>query len=93
MQTRKLNAEECYYLNGTDGVRAGIEREYDGYLGDFAAGEYGACELAEGENKQTVRNRLKAAALRRNLTIKFIKTKGSAIRFRLDEVEFWPTSQ
>jgi hypothetical protein len=38
---------------------------------------------AEGEGKLTVRNRLKAAAERRGLTIEFIRTPGSSIRFKV----------
>jgi hypothetical protein len=98
---RKLNEDEfMQYLRNNGGVRSEIEREYDRYLADFAPGDYGMVALSEeeGTRKQTVRNRLTAAADRRGLVIGFIKTRGNAIRFKIEDgdienVVFWPTRQ
>jgi len=83
----------------TVGVRAAIEREYDGYLADFGPGDYGCVELDLADpTKQTVRNRLAGAADRRGLVIRFIKTRGDTIRFKIEDegiedVLFWPTQR
>jgi len=82
---RKLTDEEIATLrrNSGHGVRVQIEKEYDAIVADLSPGEYHALDLTEeeAEQKSTIRNRLKAAATRRNLTIRFIKTSGNAIRF------------
>jgi len=48
-------------------------------------GDYGEATLDEGENRLTVRNRLKAAAGRRNFGVEFRRTSGDLIRFRIVE--------
>jgi hypothetical protein len=44
--------------------------------------------LEPGENRLTVRNRLRAAAKRRNLGIEFKRTSLDLIRFRIVEQNF-----
>ena len=69
------------------GMRAAIEREYDEFLSNFGPGEYGCVELdASDPTKQTVINRLRAAADRRAMFIRFIKTKGDSIRFVVEGI-------
>jgi hypothetical protein len=91
---RKITGDEYH----TVGIRAATEREYNEHLSNFGPGEYGCVELTEGDaTKQTIRNRLAAAADRKGLVIRFIKTKGDSIRFkiegRVEDVVYWPTRQ
>lgn len=96
-KVRKMAPEEVAMKGGAKGsVRAEVEREYDGYLAGFLVGEYGIAELDEKETKQTVRKRLLAAAERRGMIIRFIKTKGNIVRFKLEDESieedvYWPT--
>jgi hypothetical protein len=46
-------------------------------------GDYGEALLDEGEKPLTVRNRLKAAAGRRNVAIEFRRTTADLIRFKI----------
>jgi hypothetical protein len=68
----------------THGVRAQVVHEYDAYLGDFAAGDYGRVELAEGEPRKVVRSRLQAAARRRGLALRFRPGPRVALIFRVE---------
>jgi hypothetical protein len=61
--------------------RKDIEQIYDQFLAGVEVGNFAAVTLDEGENKATTRNRLEAAAERRNLTIAFRRTKGDTIVF------------
>jgi hypothetical protein len=51
--------------NKGKGQRKLTEELYDGILAAYAVGEYGEAALEDGENRLTVRNRLRAAASRR----------------------------
>lgn len=86
---RKLSQDEVRTLERkTLGVRKAIEAEYDALLKEYNAGDYGIAELEEGEQRLTVRNRLKAAASRRSLAIAFLRTSQPGIlRFKLLELE------
>ncbi len=70
--------------------RKEIEAVYDQLLADLGAGQFATLTLDDGENKPTTRNRLKAAAERRNLTIAFRRTKDNTIVFSLGEPEVGP---
>jgi hypothetical protein len=85
MQTaRKLPPEEVQVIEGTrKGPRRIAEEQYDGFLSEFAVGDYGEAELGEGEKRLTVRNRLKAAAARRNVAIDFKRIQGDILRFQI----------
>jgi hypothetical protein len=64
---RKLSVAEIATLEQPrPGTRAQVAQEYDAYLADFAIGDYGRAELAEGERRTMVRGRLQAAAHRRS---------------------------
>jgi hypothetical protein len=81
---RKLSQEEVRTIeNRGKGLRKLIEEEYDSFLGDYTLGDYGEAELSDGEKRLTVRNRLKAAARRRGLSVDFKRTQGSVLRFRV----------
>jgi len=81
---RKLTPAEVQTLEyKPTGQRKLIEQQYDAILGDYAAGEYGEAALEPDENRLTVRNRLRAAAVRRGLGIDFRRTNGDFIRFQI----------
>ena len=83
-QVRKLAPEEVKTLEHKGkATRKLTEELYDGILSEYEAGDYGEALLDDGEKRLTVRNRLKAAAGRRNLGIEFRRTNGNRIRFKL----------
>jgi hypothetical protein len=65
--------------------RAQVAQEYDAFLADFAPSDYGEVDLAEDENKLTVRSRLNAAAKRRGWRLIYTPTRGQSIRFQIRE--------
>lgn len=81
---RKLSADEVWALeNKGKGQRKLIEEQYDAILSDYAESDYGEAVLEPGENRLTVRNRLRAAARRRDLAIDFRRTKEDLLRFQV----------
>jgi hypothetical protein len=83
---RKLDPEEVKaHENKGKGTRKIVEELYDSILADYAIGEYGEALLDQGENRLTVRNRMKAAATRRGIGINFRRTNGDLIRFQIVE--------
>ena len=83
-QVRKLAPEEVQAIeNKGKGLRKLTEEQYDAFLSDYQVGDYGEAELEEDEKRLTVRNRLKAAANRRDASIEFKRTQGNTIRFRV----------
>lgn len=81
---RKLSQEEVRALeNKGKGQRKLVEEEYDTILGEYSENDYGEALLEPGENRLTVRNRLKAAARRRGLAIDFRRTKDDLLRFQV----------
>lgn len=81
---RKLSHEEVRTIeNKGKGQRKLIEEQYDAILNEYALGEYGEATLDPGENRLTVRNRLKSAARRRGLSIDFRRTKEDLLRFQI----------
>jgi hypothetical protein len=85
-QVRKLAPEEVQDIqNKGKGLRKLVEEQYDAILSDYAVGEYGEALLEPDENRLTVRNRMKAAASRRNIGIEFRRTSGDLIRFKIVE--------
>ena len=84
---RKLEPDEVQTIeNKGKGLRKQTEEQYDSILADYDVGEYGEGTLDDGENRLTVRNRLKAAATRRGVGINFRRTQGDIIRFQIIEV-------
>src|SRR5829696_1717922 len=85
-QVRKLDPSEIQTIeNKGKGTRKITELQYDSILADYEVGEYGEAVLDEGENRLTVRNRLKASATRRSVGINFRRTSGDMIRFQIVE--------
>ena len=94
-QIRKLTPAEVQTLEyKPTGQRKLIEKQYDAILSDYAVGEYGEAALEPDEKRLTVRNRLRAAAVRRGLDIDFRRTNGDFIRFQIvdhDDTKAAPT--
>ncbi len=83
---RKLTDEEVRAIqNKGKGIRKQIAEEYDALLSDFSAGDMGDVELGEDEVRTTVMSRIKAAAKRKTLLAKFIRTSGDGLRFRVED--------
>ena len=81
---RKLTQEEVRTIeNKGKGLRKLIEEEYDMFMGDYDVGDYGEAELTSDEKRLTVRNRLKAAAKRKGVSIDFKRTQGNILRFKI----------
>lgn len=81
---RKLSQDEVRALeNRGKGQRKLIEEEYDRFLSEYGEGDYGEADLSTNENRLTVRNRLKAAAQRRGLSLDFKRTTGTLLRFKV----------
>lgn len=84
---RKLSQDEVRVIeNKGKGQRKIIEEQYDDILGEYALGDYGEAVLEPGENRLTVRNRLKSAARRRGLAIDFRRTKDDLLRFQITDI-------
>jgi hypothetical protein len=85
---RKLELEEVQEIeNKGKGLRKLIEEQYDAILGEYSIGDYGEATLDIDENRLTVRNRMKAAAKRRDLAINFRRTKEDILRFQIVAAE------
>ena len=85
---RKLEPEEVQAIqNKGKGLRKLIEEQYDAILAEYSIGDYGEATLEPDENRLTVRNRMKAAARRRNLAIDFRRTKEDILRFQIVPAE------
>lgn len=83
-RVRKLSPDEVHAIEYKGkGVRKLTEEQYDLFLSEYNAGDYGEAELEEDEKRLTVRNRLKAAASRRGLSLQFNRTSGNMIRFKV----------
>jgi hypothetical protein len=85
-QVRKLAPDEVQIIqNKGKGQRKLVEEQYDAILSDYEVGDYGEAILDPDDNRLTVRNRLKAAAGRRNIGIDFRRTSGDMLRFKITE--------
>jgi hypothetical protein len=85
-QVRKLAPEEVQTIeNKGKSTRKLTEELYDSILSEYEVGDYGEAMLDDGENRLTVRNRLKGAAGRRSIGINFRRTQGDFIRFQIVE--------
>jgi hypothetical protein len=85
-ELRKLTPAEVEMLERKPtSQRRRIEEQYDAFLSDYAVGEYGEAALEPGEKRLTIRNRLRAAAVRRGVGIDFKRTSADLLRFRVTE--------
>ncbi len=84
-QVRKLTPDEVQHIEhkGT-GVRKRTEEQFDDFLAAFNVNDYGEVVLASEDNRQTTRNRLRAAAQRRGLHLTFRRTRGDTMLFKVD---------
>jgi hypothetical protein len=83
-QVRKLSPAEVETLEyKPKGQRKLVEEQYDAVLSDYEIGDYGEALLESGDNRLTVRNRLRAAADRRGVGIDFRRTSGDLLRFKI----------
>jgi hypothetical protein len=83
---RKLDPSEVQTIqNKGKGERTLIAEQYDAILADYEVGDYGEAVLDEGENRLTIRNRMKAAASRRGIGIDFRRSNGEFVRFKITE--------
>lgn len=83
-RVHKLAPDEVQVIeNKGKGTRKLIEEQYDVFLSDYEVGDYGEAKLQADEKRLTVRNRLKAAAKRREIGIDFKRTQGDIIRFKI----------
>ena len=81
---RKLAPEEVQTVeNKGKGVRKITEEQYDRLLAEYEVGDYGEAMPAAGEKRLTVRNRFRAAGVRRGVGLQFLHTRGEAIRFKV----------
>jgi hypothetical protein len=81
---RKLDPEEVKAQQDKGKAQRKItEEQYDSILADYEVGDYGEGTLDDGEKRLTVRNRLKAAAGRRDVDIHFRRTNGDILRFQI----------
>lgn len=67
--------------------RKAIEQEYDQLIADLGVGAWATVTPDDGEAKPNVRNRIKAAASRRGLSVVFQRTKDTSVVFHLEQVE------
>ena len=85
-KVRKLSEDEVLTIERKNkGQRRLVEEQYDMFLEGYGVGDYGEAELEEDEKRITVRNRLKAAATRREIGLEFRRTKGDTLRFRVTD--------
>ena len=81
---RKLAQEEVQEIeNKGKGQRKLTEELYDRYLEGIGPGEWGEAILDDDENRLTVRNRFKAAARRRGVSLDFRRTSDRLLRFKV----------
>jgi hypothetical protein len=87
---RKLDSAEIQAsMSCPRSERARVAQEYDALLEAFAVGDHGRAELVDDEQRLTVRQRLQAAARRRNLALRFRPGRGPLI-FRVDVAPLHP---
>lgn len=81
---RKLSTDEVQAIQDRGkGLRQLIEEQYDRYIAEYEIGDYGEAQIDDNEKRLTVRNRFKAAAERRGVALRFIRTTGDSMRFKV----------
>lgn len=87
-RTRKIDTTEALQRNsGSErepGSRTRTAQEYDSLLVDFNLGDYGEAALHANERRATVRNRLQAAAKRGGFVLRFRRTSGPFLVFKVE---------
>ena len=83
---RKLAPEEVQTAQSKGkGQRKLVEEQYDAIISEYEPGDYAEAILDEGEKRLTVRNRFKAAASRRGVSLNFRRTTGDMLSFQVVE--------
>ena len=83
----KLNEEEVKALTEKKPAQSGremVRRQYVDYLKNYNPGDWVSVDLEEGEKRQTVKNRLTAAAKQLGYQLNFIRTRG-ALKFEVQK--------
>lgn len=81
---RKLSSDEVQAIQDRGkGLRQLVEEQYDRFIAEYEVGDYGEAQIAGDEKRLTVRNRFKAAADRRGVALRFIRTTGDTMRFKV----------
>jgi hypothetical protein len=89
---RRLAPEEVQTLEDKGkGVRKLTGEHYDRAIAEFEVGDYGELTPDPGETRLTSRNRLKAAASRRGLSLNFRRGRGEACASRWTRVVLKPS--
>jgi hypothetical protein len=72
-------------LERKPGARAQVASLFDTLLEPFSVGDYGEATLEPEENRLTVRNRLRAAAERKGVALRLLRTPrdGDTLRFQV----------
>jgi hypothetical protein len=90
---RKLSSEEIQAQQDKGKGRHQLTSEcYDRAIADFAPGNYGELLPDPGEKRLTANLRLKQAAQRRGFTIRFLRSSGEALLFKVGEGETQPAA-
>ncbi len=83
-QVRKLTPQEVDAIEHKGkGQRQRTAEQFDAILAPFNVNEYGEVALEPEDKRITVRNRLRAAAERRGLQLRFVRTRGDVMRFQV----------
>ncbi|HEU4322696.1 MAG TPA: hypothetical protein VFS21_06065 [Roseiflexaceae bacterium] len=80
---RKLAADEVKTLERRPGQRAEVAARYDEILREFTVGDYGKAELEPNENRITERNRLRAAAERKGVALRMLRSPAAYLQFQV----------
>jgi hypothetical protein len=86
-EMRKLAREEVENLTQrpkVSGERTRIREQYQTFLADIDEGEGGEVTLTDGDNRTTIKNRLKAAAKNSGKNLVFIRSSKDVVRFRIE---------
>jgi hypothetical protein len=85
----KLNEQEVKALTEkkpAQSEREMVRQQYVDYLKNYNPGDWVSVDLEEGEKRQTVKNRLIAAAKQLGYQLNFIRTRG-ALKFEVQKQE------
>ncbi len=85
----KLSIEEIEALKkprSGPSQREIIRKRYMDHLNQFKPGDWISVELEQGESRQTVKNRLKAAAKELGFELNFIRTR-NGIKFEIQKAK------
>jgi hypothetical protein len=84
-KVRRLEQDEVATLERKPGVHVQTAALLDRLLEPFSIGDYGEATLEPEENRLTMRNRLRAAAERKGVALRLLRTPrdGDTLRFQV----------